>query len=499
MGGAIYIEGNNFYLDNISCCNNMAYSSCDVDINTGTTLVEFHTGAYSNSYGGALYLNGKGILTNSLFSNNLLFANSILTKTSYNPTQNSDLNVNNHAYGGAVFWKGYSRFNEINNSQFINNNMEAINKYGNDIYLDSFNGNVNYNYFFINTNTNLIKYTNSSFDLNYNWWGNTASNFNKKLFSDDLSINKWLFLNMSSNNSNLEIGDKSIVTLDLSNVYDSSSKKISHTYEIDNIEFNLLADKLKTNNSAVIINNGVANIEIIAQSQGQGSLIASYNGIKSTLKFTISKKSSQIITQIKNSIIYNGEIIAYLNITPNTTGTLKVYLNNDFYRNITLKNGVFEYIINFTSLSVNNYTLRIVYGGDGTYLGSSNTVDFEIKKAYNTIHISDSYTIDYGDVIILNVDKGNVTDGTLRVLIKNNKNSLFYNETYNIMDINNIILPVIDAGDYNLSINYESNNYYGSSFDYTFTVNKLNPITNKQIINRVYGKSEMLFNSSVDG
>ena len=499
-GGALAINGNKFYLNNISCENNSAYSSGRVNIEyTAMTYdmvgINMYQYIYANSYGGAIYLNGGGILSNAFISGNKLdgFAqvNRGIVSASTCPTI-----CEVKGYGVGVYWDGYSRNNLVNNSVFVNNELKS-GQTGSALYLNNFKGDVNSNIFLQNPNL-IIGSSGSEFTADYNWWGNTVSNFNQKLFEEELSISKWLFLNMSSDDSNLQIGDKVIVTLDLSNVYDSSSDTINHVYEMNNVDFNLVGNKIKTNVSNAIIKNGIANVEIVAQNYGQGSLTASYNGITSTLTFTISKKPSQVKSKINNCSIYKEELIAYFNVTPDATGTLKVYLNDNLHSTITL-NGNNAFNIDLTGLNANNYTLYAVYDGDGNYSGSSATVEFEIKKAANTIHISNPYTIDYGNAINLNVDKGNVTDGTLNVQIKSKDNTLVYNQTHNIMDINKITLPVLDAGSYTLTINYESNNYYESSFDSTFTVNKLNPIINKQIINTVYGKSEIMFNSSVDG
>ncbi|WP_405309933.1 hypothetical protein [Methanobrevibacter sp.] len=499
-GGAISVNGNKFYINNISCTDNLAYSSGYVNVqyqSSTYSLVDMNMEQYiyANSYGGAIYLNGGGILSNAFISGNKLDGYANVNKGIV-PAQNCKIICEVKGYGVGVYWDGYSRNNLVNNSVFIQNNLSS-GQTGSALYLNNFKGDVNYNIFLQNPEKGIDSSA-SEFSADYNWWGNTASNFNQKLCSDDLGISKWLFLNMSSNNSKLEIGDVATVTLDLTNVYDSSSNNIEHAYEINNVDFNLITNKLKTNVSNAVITNGVAHVEIIATIEGQGSLTAEYNGVRSTLTFKISKKTSQINTQINNCSIYNDKLIAYVNVTPNATGTLNIYLNNDFYSSIGLTNGNGTYKIDLTGLNVNNYTLYVVYNGDSNYSGSSDTIEFEIKKATNNIQISDPYTVDYGDVITLDVNKGNVTDGTLFIQVKNNKNSI-YNCTYNIMNINNISLPVLDAGDYNLFIIYESNNYYGSDFDFTFTVNKLNPITNKQIINTVYGKSEMMFNSSVEG
>ncbi|WP_458453467.1 Ig-like domain repeat protein [Methanobrevibacter sp.] len=498
-GGAISVNGNKFYINNISCTDNLAYSSGYVNVqyqSSTYSLVDMNMEQYiyANSYGGAIYLNGGGILSNAFISENKLDGYANVNKGIV-PAQNCKIICEVKGYGVGVYWDGYSRNNLVNNSVFIQNNLSS-GQTGSALYLNNFKGDVNYNIFLQNPEK-VIDSSASEFSADYNWWGNTFSNFNQQLCTNDLGITKWLFLNMSSNNSNLEIGDNAIVTLDLTNVYDSSSNTISHISGINDIDFNLVGNKIKTNVSSVVLNNGVANVEIQAQTYGQGSLAASYNGLTSTLTFTISKKQSQVKTQINNCSVYKEELIAYLNVTPNATGTLKVYLNNDLHSSIVL-NGNNELSIDLTGLNANNYTLYATYNGDENYSGSSDTIKFEIKKADNNIQISDPYNVNYGETITLNVNKGTVTDGTLFVEIKNNNTSI-YEQSYNIMNINKITLPLLNAGDYNLFINYTSNNYYNSNFSSTFTVNKLNPVINKRIISTVYGKSEIMFNSSTDG
>lgn len=498
-GGALAITGNKFYLDNISCEDNQAYSAGYVDMQYDTIYFDMsdmnmYQYIYTKSYGGAIYLNGGGILTNLFVSGNTLDGHAEVNRGKI-PASKCPIICDVKGYGAGIYWDGYSRNNLINNSIFIQNNLSS-NQIGSALYLNNFKGDVNFNIFLQNPNK-IIESSSSEISADYNWWGNTFSNFNQQLCTNDLGITKWLFLNMSSNNSNLEIGDNAIVTLDLTNVYDSSSNTISHISGINDIDFNLVGNKIKTNVSSVVLNNGVANVEIQAQTYGQGSLAASYNGLTSTLTFTISKKQSQVKTQINNCSVYKEELIAYLNVTPNATGTLKVYLNNDLHSSIVL-NGNNELSIDLTGLNANNYTLYATYNGDENYSGSSDTIKFEIKKADNNIQISDPYNVNYGETITLNVNKGTVTDGTLFVEIKNNNTSI-YEQSYNIMNINKITLPLLNAGDYNLFINYTSNNYYNSNFSSTFTVNKLNPVINKRIISTVYGKSEIMFNSSTDG
>ena len=498
-GGAIALNGNKFYLDNISCEDNLAYSAGYVDIQYTTISYEMsgmnmYQYIYAKSYGGAIYLNGGGILTNLFVSGNKLDGHAEVNRGIVSASTCPTI-CDVKGYGVGIYWDGYSRNNLVNNSIFIQNNLSS-DQNGSALYLNNFKGDVTFNIFLQNPNK-IIESSSSEISADYNWWGNTFSNFNQQLCTNDLGITKWLFLNMSSNNSNLEIGDKAIVTLDLTNVYDSSSNTISHISGINDIDFNLVGNKIKTNVSNVVLNNGVANVEIQAQTYGQGSLAASYNGLTSTLTFTISKKQSQVKAQINNCSVYKEELIAYLNVTPNATGTLKVYLNNDLHSSIVL-NGNNELSIDLTGLNANNYTLYATYNGDENYSGSSDTIKFEIKKADNNIQISDPYNVNYGETITLNVNKGTVTDGTLFVEIKNNNTSI-YEQSYNIMNINKITLPLLNAGDYNLFINYTSNNYYNSNFSSTFTVNKLNPVINKRIISTVYGKSEIMFNSSTDG
>ena len=500
-GGAIAIDGNKFYLNNISCENNQAYSAGHVDI-LYTSIpysmsdISLYQYIYTATYGGAIYLNGGGILSNSFISNSKLGGDAYVNRGIIEPAA-CPIICDVKGYGVGVYWEGYSRNNLVNNTIFLQNNLSS-DQVGSALYLSNFKGNVNFNTFLQNPDK-IIYSKSSEISADYNWWGNTASNFNQKLFDDDLDVSKWFFLNISSTNSNLQIGEKSIITLDLTNVYDSSSNTISHSNNLNNINFNLINNKIKTNVSDAIINEGISNVEVLAQNYGQGLLSVSYKGIiLSTLSFNISKKSSQIKSQINNCTIYKDELIAYLNITPNATGTLTIYLNNNLHSSINL-NGNNMVNIDLTGLSPNNYTLFAVYSGDENYFNSSDSIKFEVKKAHNTIQITNPYAVDYGDIITLIVDRGNVTDGNLFIQIKNNSDVLVYNHTYNIMDVTQINLPVLDAGNYCLSINYASNNYYGSNFESTFTINKLNPIINKQIINTVYGKSEIMFNSSVEG
>ena len=291
--GTIYWSGDN---GNVSGCSFVNNSASD----GGALTFMGYKGSVSgcsfvnNSArldGGAIYLDesDEGIVSNCSFENN--YANRQGGAISWRYTKDgivSDCSfVNNSALdGGAIYLENYDNGN-VSGSIFVNNRANyGIIYFDNSLYGHlSVNDNI-----FLNNDGVAIYFvdSDSTSDVNYNWFGNNATNYDTEPVTTNAGITTWLFLNATANPDKIGIQDACDIVFRLY-AYDSNGVS-----EYD-------SSRLKAVNLTVTPTNGRVNttktelgesVQFTAESGGIGEITASIENASYTISVLISDGTS---------------------------------------------------------------------------------------------------------------------------------------------------------------------------------------------------------------
>ncbi len=136
--------------------------------------------------------------------------------------------------------------------------------------------------------------------------------------------------------------------------------------------------KINNHTETIYLNNGETNITIGNLTGGLYNVTVTFHGDKkynqstATAQFTVKKLQSEITAKIEDNILY-------INTTPNSTGKVQIFINDDIYE-VNLNNSQIIFPINFTKAE--NY-IFIYYQGDGYYNYSTANLTYEYEDLLN--------------------------------------------------------------------------------------------------------------------
>ena len=268
-----------------------------------------------------------------------------------------------------------------------------------------------------------------------------------------------------------------------------------------NATLNMNGEKLEENITGILkINNKTVYQGIFINGEFQYKLALkdkytsnSYNitiKSKETTKYHTAQKDITLYLNNKETYITSNNIISkngeriYINATiydKNTkktvTGTSKVCIkiNEVTLDNIEVKNGhlVYSYINDYSS---KNYTIHIIYGGNGIYnssqwTGTLTIMATSLQIATGTITANAQSTINIkADIYAEN----KLAEGPIQTAIKiDNKTILHENITDGIIDVNFTLNEDIKGGEHNITIVAgDTRKYTGNTSTVTLFVNK---------------------------
>ena len=220
---------------------------------------------------------------------------------------------------------------------------------------------------------------------------------------------------------------------------------------------------------------------------------------------TFNKLAANLTVNVTN-ITYGEEEIIVIRVNrtseddPLPTGALTVYLNstlegfvNQTFEIEEIGDGLVEISTPpLNLLNVTDYDVYVRYSGDGRYLSEITTANFTVSKAQSSLDFDvTNYTYnETGDIsfdlkgiedkpmagiVLVNIT-GRETDGTIYTW-----NDIRLNIQVNGEEVtgNIIELPILNAGEYEVTAFYnESLNYTSSLTTHKFTVYKANPVIN---------------------
>ena len=389
-------------------------------------------------YGGAIYWNGaKGTVSKSYFESN--------SAVSY---------LGNEFQGGAIYWYAQDDEGLITGCVFTDNTAasgEAI-AIGSDTFLT-----LQYSVFIGHdlNNSNTVNATTdtASAIANENWWGNTIDDLTSIPNTyGNVTVDNWLFLNVTSSPSEIYVGKNSVITVDLTNIVDAEGT-ISEAgeYELHDIDVNVI-DVVggSVNETTASFTDGTAEINYAAEEVGNGSLTINILGINYTFEFVINVSS----LYVHADDIYAGQNATVYAVLPSdATGNVTIYLNDESYQ-ITLDSGNGN--ITIPDLEVGNYTVFGYYPGDDLNPESNYTTAFNVLEKVNvTISVNDTEVYQSKG---LSLDIVLSDDG-----INDNVTVIFNNETYEveITDGTGVFNDNdLTAGEFELYV------YYGGDYKY---------------------------------
>ena len=200
---------------------------------------------------------------------------------------NKSITINGNGY--IIDGKGSSRIFNISADNVVLENASLIN--GNDI-----NGSAIYaegnniiirNSILLN-NTDVIIYATKSLTANYNWWGNTADTMDKKAnVSSNVILDNALFATFNAKSTVIGAGNKTTVVLNLTNLYNFTTKTNSTYDGLNLFSFDFNADGGKVNNTTDKLNKGIINVSFEAIGPLYAEIYAKYENVVLKYEFEV--------------------------------------------------------------------------------------------------------------------------------------------------------------------------------------------------------------------
>ena len=382
--------------------------------------------------------------------------------------------INNHApSGGAVQLQGWD--NVISDCVFIGNTADrgaaielstaAYNNitgcvfYDNDIFASQADGcEINNNIFF---NSTIAFDWTRNYNIDNNWFGNNATNYDEMPVHEDYTINSWLFLNATADPDTISIIDTSDIIFKLY-VYNPNSGDVS---EYDSgllypVNLNVTAINGTINKNTVKLGEPII-FEPFAL--GSGSVTASIENATYMSIITVNKIQTEItgnaitatynvnkdlVITLKDS---DGNPVSGVNVTVDLNGA-KTYTTDS--------NGQVK--VSSKGLAPKAYTAKITFNGNTNYAKSTKDIKVTVKKAtpkltakkktFKTIPKTKKYTIVLKDNTGKAIKKAKVTLKVKGKTYKATTNSKG-KATFKITKLNK-------KGTYKATITYKGNKYY---------------------------------------
>ena len=321
VGGAVMFYDNS-EMTNCNFNNNSASSGGAVYFLEGGKLTNSNfTNNFAGLNGGAVYIKEDGIVENCNFNGNNASGGGAIRILENSTVKNSNFNDNYASVGGAIF---INDDGVVSGCIFVNNSANNGTIYYNNTEYGS-NLTISDNIFLNNEGVAIyfVKQDSTS-NVDYNWFGNNATNYDIEPINTNVEINAWLFLNATANPDAISILDSSDIIFKL---YAYTPSGVS---EYDN-------SRLKAVNLTLTPTNGRVNttktelgehVQYTAEVGRMGKLTASIENASYTISLLIS----------------DGTTFYDLNRTINGNDNDTIVLDRDYTYNSTfdynLNNGI---------------------------------------------------------------------------------------------------------------------------------------------------------------
>ena len=364
----------------------------------------------------------------------------------------------------------------ISNCVFTDNNINRIIEANNAVISNSiFNNNdavlVKSNNFTSIRNSILLNNTgiiegSGSYDLDYNWWGNTKDDVAKP---NNLNINNWLVLNATTSVSSLEYDQAASVLFEF---YLNNNTKYGYLPVID---LNLIS--LNGISSENITTPG-SKISFRLTELDNASLTAKYNNIETTINFEF-LKSNPNINIITKDIMVGDNLTVQITAPGDVKGNLTVTIGNHSQTKDISNSNIFT----FNGLKADSYDVTVTYSGDEKYLSQLKNAQVSVLK-YNSITNLEIGTIEVGEDVILTITTNGDATGNVTLYINKDVHTLILNNS-----IANYTMKNVVRGDYAIKAIYNGDDkYLTSSMSTKIEVDNLNSSMKITAEDIVYGE-----------
>ena len=179
-----------------------------------------------------------------------------------------------------------------------------------------------------------------------------------------------------------------------------------------------------------------------------------YNGVLS-----LQPQESSINISSKNIVEDNIVKVNY-NITENVTGIISVYVNNSFINNVSVGEK-----IEINNLTVGKYSIKLIYNSDGFFGECFDIINLTVlKKSFIGLNLKPIY---FDENIILKPIVDEEAFGKIEIYVDNT-----YQTQINVG--NTYVLTGLTAGNHTIKVIYSGDDYFAGSENYsTLKVNKI--------------------------
>lgn len=236
------------------------------------------------------------------------------------------------------------------------------------------------------------------------------------------------------------------------------------------------------------ISDGKAQLAISYISVGIYSVGAFYSNdyFNSTTQSSIFKvdKTDSIFDLAVSNVISGEDANITLTLSSNASGEVIFVLDGQRHV-VEIKNN--HAVLFVSNIKGANHIINVTYDGDGNYNPKSLNSTFYIKDLRSRLLLTVA-DITYGETLNATVKLDANTTGNVTFIVGN------LTKTVNIADGETVIsIDYLNAGDYNLTVVYDGDDYYISSFNSTnFKVFKANSTINIQS-NAVLGENVLIY------
>ena len=424
-----------------------------LDLQQGKTTLKnitFKNGSQSFFFGGgAIRCVALVEITNCTFINNGAPSGGAVQLQGWGNVISDCVFIGNTADSGAAIELRAAAYNNITGCVF----------YDNDIFASQADGcEINNNIFFNSTIT--FDWT-QNYNIDNNWFGNNATNYDEKPVAEDYNIKSWLFLNATADPDTISIIDTSDIIFKLY-VYNPNSGDVS---EYDSgllypVNLNVTAINGTINKNTVKLGEPII---FGPFALGSGSVTASIENATYMSIITVNKIQTEItgnaitatynvnkdlVITLKDS---DGNPVSGVNVTVDLNGA-KTYTTDS--------NGQVK--VSSKGLAPKAYTAKITFNGNTNYAKSTKDIKVTVKKAtpkltakkktFKTIPKTKKYTIVLKDNTGKAIKKAKVTLKVKGKTYKATTNSKG-KATFKITKLNK-------KGTYKATITYKGNKYY---------------------------------------
>ena len=366
---SMFIEGKD---SNITLTNNNITGSnngANVVFENNNTNVIFTNNNITGSNNGVGFFFDNGFTTNNvMFLNNIINANTGLKFSTESYDYRGPVNIGGFIRGNTIFASNAGlNFTALNSSSLVNITVE-------------------YNCILSPVGVDITGRDNgSSFD--YNWWG--VNDITGKLLGINTSNHFILNIINLTSLDNLKSGDNvSFAFLVLNSTSDGN--------EIENLPYFTVNGIYNGVNFTVdTVNNFTGNFTV----SGVGMLAATLDSQSASLIFNTNSTISVDSVQIGTNDSISGQLAGYVG---NGSDLLNVTVDGNL-KTATI-NSTGDWNLTYLTNRTGNITVNIVYSGNGSYPGFTNTTTFEVLKnsTNSTISVSGDFIVD-GNLLIVGV------------------------------------------------------------------------------------------------